>query len=72
MVAVPGEERMDQLLVRMAIWLRRPPSRRTIQVALVVLAVAAVLVGLEAAGLWPEWATAERTGRHGVRLPGGS
>lgn len=56
---------MDWLLVRMAIWLRRPPSRRFIMVAVAVLALAAILYGLESAGLWPDWASADRMPRRG-------
>lgn len=56
---------MDWFLIRMAMWFRRPPSRRFIIAAITVLIVATVLVSLEAMGLWPEWATAERVGRGG-------
>ncbi|MFB2549638.1 hypothetical protein [Ensifer soli] len=48
---------MDQfahLLVRMALWLRRPPSRQWLWIAAIVVIAAAILVGLEYAGLWPE------------------
>lgn len=55
---------MDWLLVRMAIWLRRPPSRAFITAAIVALAAAAILYGIERAGLWPEWAKADRNVRH--------
>lgn len=57
---------MERLLLRMAMWARRPPSRRFIMVGVVVIAVAAVLYGIESAGYWPEWAEADRMGRRGI------
>ncbi|WP_157961533.1 hypothetical protein [Acuticoccus kandeliae] len=56
---------MEGLLVRMAIWLRRPPSRRFILVAIVVLVAAALLYSIERLGHWPDWLTADRMGRRG-------
>ncbi len=53
------------MLVRMAMWLRRPPSRRVIMVAVAVIVVAAAIYGIERAGYWPDWANADRMGRRG-------
>ena len=56
---------MEHLLFRMAYWLRRPPSRQFMMIAVVVVVIAAVLYGLESAGLWPDWLAADRIGRRG-------
>lgn len=53
------------MLIRMAMWLRRPPSRRVIMVAVAVIVVAALIYGIERAGYWPDWASADRMGRRG-------
>jgi hypothetical protein len=58
---------MERLLVRVALWLRRPPSRARLRLFAVVLAVAVFIWGIELAGLWPGWATADR---HHLRAPG--
>ena len=54
-------------LVRVARWVRNPPSPRMVALVLAVIAMALAIVGLEYFGLWPEWATMER--QRGVRLP---
>jgi hypothetical protein len=54
----------------MAMWLRRPPSRRQLQIVAVVIVIGLVLAALEGAGLWPEWATAERGLGRAVRVLG--
>lgn len=59
---------MERLLIRMAMWLRRPPSRTRMIIICAVLAFAAVVWGLEQAGLWPDWAGAEQIGRRGIGL----
>lgn len=51
---------LTRLLVRMAMWLRRPPSRRHVAIMLVVLAASAVLVGIERLFGWPEALTTDR------------
>lgn len=56
---------MERLLIRMAMWLRRPPSRSFMIAAAVVVALAALVYTVEQAGYWPDWAKAERVGRHG-------
>lgn len=50
-------------LMRMAKWARRPPSLRQVQIGAVVLALALAIWGLEALGLWPDWARIEKTPR---------
>lgn len=56
-----------RLLVRAALWIRRPPSKRYVYALLGVAVLVAVVAGLEAAGLWPEWATSERLPRRILR-----
>ncbi len=51
---------LTRVLIRMAQWLRHPPSRRTVQIIIVVLIVAAVLVLVERFIGWPDWATTNR------------
>ena len=53
-------------LVRMSNWVRHPPSMRRLRIVLAVALIVAVIVGLEWAELWPEWAQIERPAR---RLP---
>jgi len=53
-------------LVRMSNWVRHPPSMRRLRIVLVVALIVIAIVGLEWAGLWPEWAQMERAPR---RLP---
>ncbi len=43
----------------MAHWLRHPPSRRTVQIIIVVLVAATALVLVERFIGWPDWATTE-------------
>lgn len=47
---------MDPLrwLLRMARWVRHPPSARQAAIMLGALAAALLLAGLQQAGLWPE------------------
>lgn len=49
--------------LRMAKWVRNPPSPRQVKIVLGVIAIAAVIVGLEWAGLWPDWAQMDRAPR---------
>jgi hypothetical protein len=48
-----------RLLIRLVQWYRNPPSRRHVQVMIVVLVVAAVLVTIERTVGWPDWLTTE-------------
>jgi hypothetical protein len=47
-------------LMRMAMWVRRPPSRQQIILAGIVIAASLAIVAVEYAGLWPEAFTAHR------------
>jgi len=59
---------MEWLLLRMAQWVRRRPSRQWITVAIVVVIVAAVLVTVENTVGWPDWLTANPASRRGVPI----
>ncbi|PTV96993.1 hypothetical protein C8J27_101101 [Rhodobacter aestuarii] len=50
-------------LMRMAKWAHHPPSLRQVKIGAAVLAAVLAIWGLEAAGLWPDWATLERQPR---------
>ena len=50
-------------LLRMSRWARNPPSSRRVLLVLAVIALAALIWGLEWIGWWPDWATAERLPR---------
>ena len=52
-----------RLLVRMSLWVRRPPSREWLTAAIVVLIVAIVLVAIERTVGWPDALTVERMPR---------
>lgn len=44
--------------LRMARWVRRPPSAARVLLVIAVVVFCLAIVGIEAAGLWPEdWAT---------------
>ncbi|MFN6979562.1 MAG: hypothetical protein ACK4OP_15640 [Gemmobacter sp.] len=47
----------------MARWVRNPPSMQAVRGLLLVIAVCLALVGIEALGLWPDWATTGGGGR---------
>ena len=46
-------------LFRMSQWVRNPPSAGRVKLVFAVIAICVVIVGLEAMGWWPEWATTE-------------
>ncbi|SOC11682.1 hypothetical protein [Rhodobacter maris] len=50
-------------LMRMAKWVRHPPSLRQVQIAAVVIALVALIWGLDHFGFWPDWARVERAPR---------
>ena len=52
-----------RLLLRMALWVRTPPSRRWLIAASIAVAVAAMIVTLEHYQLWPNWMQADRLPR---------
>ena len=45
---------MHQLLIRLALWVRRPPSRRQLIVMAIVAALCLLIGTIEWLGLWPE------------------
>tara|TARA_R110002124_G_scaffold101091_1_gene248498 strand:- start:51 stop:239 length:189 start_codon:yes stop_codon:yes gene_type:complete len=49
-------------LLRMARWVRRPPSATQVKIVLGVIVLALILVGIERFVGWPDWLT----------LPGGA
>ena len=53
-----------QLFLRMALWVRQPPSRQQVIVMAIVVVVAAFCLGFEALFGWPEALTVERLPRH--------
>ncbi|MBH0238742.1 hypothetical protein [Methylobrevis albus] len=50
---------IERLLLRMAIWIRRPPSRRRIMMVVVIGALGLAIVGIERYVGWPDWARLE-------------
>ena len=50
-------------LMRMKRWAQNPPSPRRVKFVFAIILVAAIIFGLEYAGYWPDWLTAERMGR---------
>jgi hypothetical protein len=54
---------MEWLLVRMARWVRRPPSREHVYVAAGVILFAAAIYIIEQNFGWPDWMTLEPRGR---------
>lgn len=58
---------MDQfvrLLMRMAYWVRRPPSRTHMLIMAGVVAIALACLAVEAIWGWPAWLTVNRAPRH--------
>ena len=55
-------------LMRASRWARNPPSPRTVRLVFGLLAVIALIAGIEALGLWPEALTLDRQPQ-GLRLP---
>ena len=50
-------------LLRMSKWARNPPSAKRVKLVIAIIAVAAVIYGIEWMGWWPDWATTERVPR---------
>lgn len=59
-----GMDQVLRLLMRMAYWVRRPPSRARIIVMAAVVAIALACVLVEAVWGWPSWLTVGRTPRN--------
>ncbi|KQQ73767.1 hypothetical protein ASF70_08160 [Rhizobium sp. Leaf321] len=60
---------MDSLtktLIRMALMVRRRPSRQRVYIIVIVLIFAFMIVAVERAGLWPDWMRAEPVKNRGV------
>ncbi|KEP71549.1 hypothetical protein FGG78_06625 [Thioclava sp. BHET1] len=52
-------------LMRMARWVRRPPSMLQVKIVAVVIVIVIALVALDWLGLWPDWARMDpRAMRH--------
>ena len=49
-----------RLVLRMALWVRQPPSRQHVIVMAMVVVIAAFCLGFEALFGWPETLTVER------------
>ncbi len=50
-------------LLRMSKWARNPPSAKRVMLVFGIIALAAIIVGIEWMGWWPDWAKAERMPR---------
>lgn len=50
-------------LLRMSRWARNPPSPAKVKLVFGVIALAALIWGIEWMGWWPDWATVERQPR---------
>ena len=46
--------------LRMAQWVRNPPSATQVKVVLAIVTLCIVIAVIEAMGWWPDWATADR------------
>ncbi len=51
---------LTRLLMRLALWLRRPPSRSHIILIAVVVAVSLAIAAIEHVFGWPDWLQTER------------
>jgi len=54
-------ESFTRLLIRMALMVRRRPSRQRVYVIVIVFIVVLVLVSAEHFGILPEWVRSERS-----------
>jgi len=50
-------------LLRMSRWARNPPSASRVKLVFGIIAVGAIIYGIEWVGWWPDWATTERMPR---------
>ncbi len=58
-----------RLLLRMVQVVRNPPSPRVVLVGAGVVVLALLIYAIEAAGYWPDWATADRARPPVIRTP---
>ncbi len=49
--------------MRAKLWARRPPSMRMVKLVFGAIALAALVLGIDYFGLWPDWAQADRVPR---------
>lgn len=49
-----------RILLRMARWARKPPSKQQIKIAVIVLGLCAAVFAAERLGLTPDWMEAQR------------
>ena len=54
---------MQRWLLRMSRWSRNPPSAQKVKWGLALIALCLLIYGIEQAGWWPDWATAQRLRR---------
>ncbi|MBD8665306.1 hypothetical protein IFT59_18865 [Rhizobium sp. CFBP 8752] len=52
-----------RLLIRMSLWIRHPPSRQQIYIMAIVVVLAAIVVGIEWLGYWPDWMRVDKLPR---------
>lgn len=46
--------------LRMSRWARKPPSDRRVKLVFGIIALCLMIWGIEALGLWPDWATGQK------------
>ena len=49
-----------RLLIRLAQWLRQPPSRQTLWIMGIAVAASLLIFGVERLFGWPDWLTVDR------------
>ena len=59
---------LERLILRMALWMRRPPSLQRIILFAAIVAIGLAVVAIEKAGLWPSALTLDKPSKH-MRLP---
>ena len=50
---------LSRIILRMALWIRRPPSAQRIVVIGAVILIALIVVAIEKAGYWPDALTVD-------------
>jgi hypothetical protein len=59
---------LARIVLRLALWFRRPPSLQRIIIFAAVIVLGLAVLALERAGLWPSWMTLDKPAKH-MRLP---